>query len=155
MNTSPKATDPIRKHRREVWLRIIAPVALPALGLIILAVVLMVAFATDALVGQQIMAISGILAIPFVLLPMVLLCVVPYLLAAVIAAGAGRLYANGQKPLRFTRRLTARIAAQTTQYAPKVARPFISLNSRITRWEYTIRGWQQAALPSGKETADE
>jgi len=132
---------PTRKHRREFWLRIVAPVAIPALALLILAVVLLISVAAGGLVAKQITVVMSILASAFILLPLVLLCVVPYALLAVAAAGTGLAYSKAQVPLRFVRRITERIAIKTQELAPRMAQPLIGVNARLARLEYAARGW--------------
>ncbi len=149
MRASHTTSNPVRRHRRDIWLRIIAPVAVPALLLVALCVILVAAVASDALVSKQISVVMGIVATAFIALPLVILCVVPYALLALAAVGAGRLYRGVTGPLRTVRGMTQQAAYHADRVAPKVARPFIGLNTRITRWEYTIRGWQ------GKEASDE
>jgi len=149
MSASHTTTNPVRRHRRDIWLRIVAPVAIPALLLVALCVILVVAAASDAIEGTQIGVVMGIVATAFIALPLALLCIVPYAVLAVAAVGAGRLYRVTTGPLQAVRRLTGKAAVQTDRFAPKIARPFVGLNTRITRWEYTIRGWQ------GKDASDE
>jgi hypothetical protein len=143
MGASSKTVNPVRKHKRDVWLKIIAPVALPFAGLVALCVILAIAVATDALVGKQVSIVMSILATCFLALPAVIFCAVPYFLLAVIAALAGRGYAHAQTPLRFVRRTTEKIATKTDEYAPRVAQPLLALNVRLTRWEKTLRSWLQ------------
>jgi hypothetical protein len=147
MGASSKTASPVRKHRRDVWLKIIAPIVVPLAGLIALCVVLAVAVARDALVDKQITIVMSILATCFLALPAVLLCVVPYALFAALAALAGRGYAQVQTPLRFTRRTTEKIAVKTDEYAPRVARPFLALNVRLTRWERMLSSWLSLDTP--------
>jgi hypothetical protein len=123
MGASSKIGNPVRKHKRDVWLKIVFPV--------------------DALVSKQISIVMSILATCFLALPAVFLCAVPYALLAVIAALAGRGYAQARTPLRFARRTTEKIAIKTDQYAPRVAQPLLALNVRLTRWEKTLRCWLQ------------
>lgn len=155
MRVSPNTIDPIQKHRREVWLKIVTPVALGFLGLIVLSVVLVIAVATDAMVSKQITVMMSILATVFVILPLAIVCLLPYLLLALGAYGAGQLYAHVRTPVRFTRRLTEQVAVKTQRLAPRIARPFMGLNVRTTRWEHRLRGWNRPALPAGKEQTHE
>ena len=141
MGASSKTVNPVRKHKRDVWLKIVAPVVLPLAGLIALCVVLAVAVARDALVDKQITIVMSILATCFLALPAVLLCAVPYALFAALAVLAGKGYAQAQTPLRFARRTTEKIAVKTDEYAPRVARPFLALNVRLTRWEQMLSSW--------------
>jgi hypothetical protein len=147
--------NPVQKHRREVLLRIVAPVVLPFAGLILLCVVLAVAVATGALAGKQITIVMGLVATVFIVLPMTILCLVPYFLLVVSAHLSGRAYARARTPLRSARRLTEQIALTTEQQAPKLARPLMGLNIRLTSWEHTLRGWQQSAMPIEKEANHE
>jgi uncharacterized membrane protein YciS (DUF1049 family) len=135
--------DPIRKHRRDVWLRIVAPIAIPALGLVVLVVILIVAVAAGGMVSKQITVAMSILASAFVLLPMVLICIVPYVLFAAMAAGAGMAHSKAQVPLRFVRRVTEQIAEKTQSIAPRTVKPLIAMNARIARLESMARGWQE------------
>ena len=147
MGASSKTVNPVRKHKRDVWLKIVAPVVLPLAGLIALCVVLAVAVARDALVDKQITIVMSILATCFLALPAVLLCAVPYALFAALAVLAGKGYAQAQTPLRFARRTTEKIAVKTDEYAPRVARPFLALNVRLTRWEQMLSSWLSLDTP--------
>jgi hypothetical protein len=147
MGASSKTVNPVRKHKRDVWLKIVAPIVLPLAGLIALCVVLAVAVARDALVDKQITIVMSILATCFLALPAVLLCAVPYALFAALAVLAGKGYAQAQTPLRFARRTTEKIAVKTDEYAPRVARPFLALNVRLTRWEQMVSSWLSLDTP--------
>jgi hypothetical protein len=147
MGASSKTVNPVRKHKRDVWLKIVAPIVLPLAGLIALCVVLALAVARDALVDKQITIVMSILATCFLALPAVLLCAVPYALFAALAVLAGRGYAQARTPLRFARRTTEKIAVKTDEYAPRVARPFLALNVRLTRWEQMLSSWLSLDTP--------
>jgi hypothetical protein len=153
MSSSSSAVDPVRKHRREVWLKIVAPVALPFVGLVVLCVLLVIGVAADALVHKQITVVMGVVATAFIAFPLSILCLIPYLVLALGAAGSGRLHAKARQPLRAVRGFSSRVAQTTDRLAPRIARPFIGLNTRLTRWEQVVQSWQQPpALP---EQADE
>jgi len=143
MGTSLRSVNPVRKHRRDVWLKIILPVALPVIGLIALVIVLLVAAANGSLASKQVGIVMSILATCFLALPAMLLCLLPYALLAVIAALAGKGYAHAQVPVRFLRRITGQVAAKTHQVAPRVAGPITTLNVQLTRWEETLSNWLQ------------
>jgi hypothetical protein len=143
-------TKPARKHRREVWLHIVAPVALPLAGIVVLCIGLALAVATDALVGKQVTTVMGVVVTLFVLFPLTLLCLIPYFLLVVTAYGAGWMHSGAMMPLQFVRRMTGQLAEQTARHVPKLGRPLIGLNARMTRWEHTLR-----SLASGKEAVDE
>ncbi len=149
MSSTASENAPIRAHRRAVWIKIIAPVAVPFLVLIALCVTLAVGTAAGQIEARQITIIMGILATAFIALPLVILCVVPYIMLALLASLSGLGYAHAKKPIRFLRHASERVAETTARTAPRVVRPLVSMNVRITRWEETIRGWQ--ALPDGKK----
>jgi hypothetical protein len=123
--------------------KIVLPVALPALLLVAFGIVLIVLAATGDLVRAQISIIMGVLATPFIALPLVIFCVIPYALFGALAALTGRLYANARGPIYRVRDITFRMAQKTDQLAPKVAQPTIALNTRVTRWEHMLRGFQE------------
>jgi hypothetical protein len=118
-------------------------------------VILAIGVATDALVGKQINTVMSLLATVFIVCPMTLLCLIPYGLFALSAYGTGWLYANAQTPLRYTRRVTERIAGATNQHVPRLARPLIAVNVWLTRWEKTLLSGDQPPLSSEEDTADE
>ncbi len=143
-STASGRTNPVRKHQRDVLLRIVVPVALPCMALVVLCVVLAVAAATGSLESRQITVVMGLLATLFVLIPMTILCLVPYFLLAMLAVLAGQGYAHAQTPLRLMRNLTGQIALKTDQLAPKLARPLLALNVQVTRREQMLREWLQS-----------
>ena len=118
MSTTTGQTDPVKKHRRDVRWKIVAPIVVVGLLVIAMGIVFIVEVATDALVFEQVSVVAGILAIPFILLPLMLLCVVPYLLTAVLAIGAGKVYARTRPAIRSTRRRWQRVPLP-----PKCRRP--------------------------------
>jgi len=156
MSVSGRATaNPVRKHRREVWLRIIAPVLVTFLALVGLCVALGIAVGADALSRRQITVLMSVVATAFIALPMALLCLVPYFLLASLASLAGKGYANAQKPIRSARHMTERIATAIDQRAPTLAQPLIALNTRVTQWEHTLNHWLPSALPGEEEISDD
>ncbi len=156
MQTSPSRVNPVRAHRRDVWLKIIFPVALPMLLVIALCVVLAVGVATGKLERDQITIVMNVVATAFIALPMMLLCLIPYVTLALLAWLSGKGYAHARTPLRVARRLTGQIAVKTDQFAPRITAPLVRLNVWVTRMEHIVRGWQQTApLPKTKETNDD
>jgi ABC-type dipeptide/oligopeptide/nickel transport system permease component len=156
MSVSPKTANPVQKHKREVLLWILLPVLLPAVVLVILCVVLGIGSAAGTIQNDQITVIMSIVATLFIAIPMTLLCLIPCLLLVVTAYFSGRAYAHARTPLRAARRLSGQIAQTTSKQAPRFARPLIGLNARLTRWEHTLRSWQQTeALPAQEEKNDE
>lgn len=153
MSTSSNTVNPVRKHNRDIWLKIVAPILLPLVALIGLCVALIVAVATDALERQQVSIIMGIVSTLCLTLPLSLLCMVGVLATVALAYAGGLGYRHVRSPLRALRRLTERIKTITQTNAPKIAAPTTTLNTRITRIEHTLRGW--LFLPEEKETNDE
>ncbi len=147
--------DPVRAHRRAVRRAIIAPVLLPALGVIAFGAALIVGVASGALASKQITVLMGVLATAFIALPMAVLCLVPYFLLAALAHLGGWSYRRTGVPVRWARRFSARIATTTEQLAPHVAQPLISFNTSLARWESTLRHWQHTLPVAEKEEADE
>jgi len=152
MSHRADASDPVSRHRRAVRWRIVAPVALSGLALVLLCAALIVAVAAGELSDTQITTVMGIVATAFIALPLAILCLVPYALMAALAVLAGKTYARARTPLRSVRRQTERLATTTNRVAPKLARPLVALNVRVTRWETMIRGQSHQALPVDKET---
>ncbi len=140
MGTRLSAKNPIRKHKREVRWRIIAPVVLGAAGLVALCVALAVAVAVGNLESKQISVVMGIVATLFISLPLVVLCLVPYALLAALAQLTGQGYAHARGPLRRVRSLSEQVAVTTDKHVPRLARPLIGLNVRLARWEHVVRG---------------
>ena len=150
------SADPIRAHRRALWLKIILPVVLPSLLVLIVVIALGVGVAIGDLESSQVTTVMGIVATAFIALPMMLLCLIPFALFAVLAWLGGKGYAHAQLPLRFARRLTGQIAIKTDQIAPKLTKPLVGLNIGVTRLEHMIRGWQQTQpLPTTKDRNDD
>lgn len=137
------AAESVQNHRSDVRWKIVLPVALPALLLIAFGVLLVVLAVTGDLERTQIGIIMGVLATPFIALPLVILCVIPYALFGALAALMGRVHAGARRPLYRAHDLTQRMAQKTDELAPKVAQPTIALNTRVTRWEHMLRGLQQ------------
>jgi hypothetical protein len=152
MNRRASLSDPVALHRRAVRRRIIAPVAGAALGLLVLCVALIVAVGTGTLEDTQVTTVMGIVATAFIALPLAILCLVPYVLLATLAALSSRTYGLARGPLRSARQQTERLAAATARIAPRMAAPFVALNVKVTRWEYMVRGQPPQALPVDKET---
>lgn len=143
MGTSSRVANPVRKHKRDVWLKIIAPVALPFVGLVVLSTILALSVGNGTLASKQITTVMSLMAVCFLALPAVLLCVVPYLALAAVAALAGKGYAHAQTPLRQARRTTEKVAVKTNEIVPRLAEPVLALNVRLTRWENTVSSWLQ------------
>lgn len=134
------AIDPITKHRRDVWLRIVLPVGLAA-GLLVLTLVVLFTLAVAGILSQeQISTIASIMLSVCVLLPLTLIMM---LLAAIfigMAWAVAKLPGAVTGPLRQLRFRVTGIAASVPGVSTRLVRPLIALDSRLTRWEYFVRG---------------
>lgn len=155
MSTTTADPAPVRRHKRDVRWKIVAPVVISAIIVLAIGVVLIVAVAADSLVFKQVTVVSLCLGIPFILVPLALLCVVPYLLVAVLAIGVGKAYGVTRPVIRSARHFTERVTARTHRTMPRLARPLIALNQRLSRWEHTLMGWQRSSLGAGKDQSHE
>jgi hypothetical protein len=155
MSTASPQVNSVKKHQREVFWKIIVPVVLPAVALVGLCVALGIGFGVGTVEDGQISVVMSILATFFIALPLAILCLIPYVLLVVVVYFSGRAYARARTPLRAAHRLSGQVAVKTSEYAPKFAQPLIALNTRVTRWEHTLRSWQQPALPAEKESSHE
>ena len=137
---------PIRKHRRDLWLRIFLPVLLPFVLLLALLVALTVAVATNSMEFVQVRTMMGLLATIFIACPMALLCMISTLLLVGLSIGSGLAYRHVRTPLRGVRAFSERVARQTDELAPKVAAPFTRLPLWIEKWEHVFK-----RLPAGED----
>jgi len=154
MSAVPPSNIPVRKHTRDVRWRIVAPVAGLGFVLVALCVALAIGVATGNLERSHVTVVMGLLATAFISLPLVILCLVPYLLLAALAQLAGQGHAQARGPLRRVRHLTEQVAVATDKHAPRLARPLIGLNVRLTRWEHAVRG-VLPPLPAEKDATHE
>lgn len=148
MNTSRSTINPVRKHRREIRNRIVLPVVLAFVALVGVCVIFIIAVAAGSMEATQITIIMSVVATIFIAIPLVILCAIPYVILALTAWGVGRIYAGARGPLGSVRSLTGQVATKTNEMAPRLARPTMALNIRLTRWEHTLRGW---LLPAPEE----
>lgn len=155
MSQAARKANPVAEHKRAVRLKIVGPVVLALLALVGVCGALVLAVIGGALESKQITIVMGIVATAFLALPMAILCLVPYVMLAALAALSGRGYAGARGPLRSARRTTERLAQTTAGVAPRLARPLIAVNVRLTRWEHTLRGQPSPALPVERKTSHE
>jgi ABC-type dipeptide/oligopeptide/nickel transport system permease subunit len=155
MSQSARKANPVARHRRAVRLKIVGPIALAAIGLVGVCLGLILAVMGGAFESQQITIIMSVVATLFLALPMAILCLVPYILLAVLASLMERGYARARGPLRSVRGATARLAQTTAVVAPRLARPLMALNVRLARWESMLRGQASSALPVERKASHE
>lgn len=147
MSTPSDAASPVRRHRRDVWLQIVAPIAAAAVVLLAVCVALIVGVATGSLEAKQITVVMGIVFTVFIAIPLSILCLVPYFVLVVGVHLTAKGHARTATPLRLARRLTANLATQTHRHAPRLAQPLAGMSVRLARWEHTLRAWLGAAMP--------
>ncbi len=148
---SSNTVNPVRKHHRDVWLKIVAPILLPVVGLLALCVALIVAAATNAIEPVQITIIMSVVSTLCLAIPISLLCLVGCAAMIAVAYAGGWGYAHIKKPVRAARRLTETITDHTNRVAPKIARPTMVINTRLTRLEYSLRSWIAPSEESGRK----
>ena len=141
--------NPVQKHKRDVWLKIVAPILVPVIGLVALCVGLVIAAATDAIEPVQITIIMSVVSTLCLAIPISLLCLVGCAAMIAIAYAGGWGYTHIKTPVRAIRRLTHTITERTHRLAPKIARPTVALNTRFTRLEHSIRNWIAPSQESG------
>lgn len=144
-------TDPVAKHRREVWLYIVLPVV--GVGAVIL--LGLIGLFTLAVAGvwtaQQIETVASVLMIICVLTPLVLLMLVFNMVAVAIAVGAGKAPAFMRPLLENARLLTVRMMTVTESLMNSSSSPFIAITARWTRWEDFVRGVFRSSAPTATE----
>jgi hypothetical protein len=121
------------RHRRAVTRRIIAPVVVATL--VVVAVMAIIAFAMSS---RQISVVASFMSL-LILVPMVLVCLVPYILIVLAFAGTRRLYFTLPGKLSSARSAAHRVNVIAHRLSMGVARPIISINQRVA-WLEQVAG---------------
>ncbi len=121
------------RHRRAVTLRIIAPVAVAALVIVVVAAIMAIAFST-----RQISIVASFMSL-LILVPMTLVCLIPYILLVVMFAGTRRVYFMLPGKLSTARSAAHRVNVFAHTLSMGVARPIISINQRVA-WLEQVTG---------------
>jgi hypothetical protein len=130
------------RHRRAVTTRIIAPVAIAAVAIIIVAAVIALALST-----RQISVVASFMSL-LILVPMVLVCLVPYVLIVAAFAGTRKVYFMLPGKLSAARSAAHRVNLIAHRLSMGVARPIITVNQRIAWLEQvTGRKSRKALVP--------
>lgn len=149
----PRSIDPVRRHRRDVWLKIILPVALSA-GLIMLALVLIfVGTVSGTFEPEQVTVMASIFLSLCIVLPLLILAAVGSITAIAMAWGAGKLPRIITPPLRGIRESVDDFAAWLPTLAERLTDPLIALMAQLTRLEQII-GRLVGFYRTEEETAD-
>ena len=143
MSTTTADPAPVRRHKRDVRWKIVAPVVISAISVLAIGVVLILAVATGSLVFKQVTVVSCAWASCY------FAAAGPAVLCHTFCSRAGDWRRKGVwSPVRSSgpRHFTERVTARTHRTMPRLARPLIALNQRLSRWEHTPMGWQRSSL---------
>jgi len=113
------------QHRRDVQRRIVLPVVIGAIVAIIFLLALAILFS-----GRQIGIIASFSAV-ILIVPMVLLCMIPYALLIVGVAGMGRVHQITEKALIRGQRMSRSIHVGAVRVSKASTRPFIAAQKRL------------------------
>ncbi len=149
-----KLAEPTQKHRRDVWLQIV----LPIIGVGLILTLLIVGLFTLAVAGtfsaQQIETMASIMMIICVLLPMVLVMLGLHVLMVIIAVGTGKVPALLGPILESVRIRVEKVAKAVSSVSTRLAQPFISLDTRWTRWEQAVSSFFSPPEPKTQPKDD-
>jgi hypothetical protein len=112
-------------HRRQVTLRVILPVALAGIVLVSIPLVIVIR------APQSIGTVASFLAAFFLLLPMVVLCIVPYALLLVLIAGMAIVNRRASAFLDVVLGYSYQINALVRRGSKIVASPVIAANKQV------------------------
>ncbi len=132
--SSGEHSQALRRHRQNVRLEIILPVALPFAIMIIMSIALFLFATVGDIEAQQITVIMSIMLTLCALLPLAIVMLVLNAVVLLAMFGAGTLEQHIQKPLEAARRYTARGAQTTQEAALRISEPIIAARSRAARW---------------------
>ncbi len=122
-----------RQHQRDVRRRILLPIVIGAVVSIIFLLALAVLFS-----GRQIGIIASFTAV-IVIVPIVILCLIPYALIIVGVAGMGRVYKVTEKVLIRGQKVSRTVHLGTVRVSKTATRPFISAQKRLAWLERISR----------------
>jgi hypothetical protein len=121
------------RHKRAVLTRIIAPVAAAAVLLVVVAAIIALAMST-----RQISVVASFMSL-LILVPMVLVCLIPYVLIVAMFAGTRKLYFKLPGVLSTARSAAHRVNLTAHRLSMGVARPIIAINQRAA-WLEQVAG---------------
>ena len=114
-----------RQHQRDVRRRIVLPVVIGGVVSLLFLLLLALVFS-----GRQIGIVASFSAV-IIIVPMVLLCLIPYALLIVGVAGMGRVYKITEKVLTRGQRVSRDVHVGTVRVSKTVSRPFIATQKRL------------------------
>lgn len=136
-----RITEPTQKHRRDVWLQMVLPIVGVGLVLTLLIVGLFTLAVAGTLSAQQIETMASVMMIVCILLPMALVMMLLNALMVIIAVGTGKIPAAMRPMLESVRIQVEKIARTVSTVTTRFAQPFITLDTRWTRWEELVNSF--------------
>ncbi len=131
------------RHRRAVTTRIVAPVVVAALLIVVASTILVI-----TLTGGQLNTVASFMSL-LILIPMTLVCLLPYLALVAMFAGTRKLYFWLPGKLSSARSTAHRVNTLAHRLSMGVARPIIGINQRIAWLEHvTGRKPRRPLLPT-------
>lgn len=134
--------SPEQRHRRGTYLGIV----LPMVGVLLL-MALMIGLTIALLNPVQFSIVADLLAILFILVPYVIMCLIPTIILMAGALGLWAMHGNIARPLRRGRVALVDIMAKGTGYIPQAGKPFIAIQTRLTYWEHLLSGRRARVSP--------
>jgi hypothetical protein len=122
-----------RQHQRDVRRWIVLPMVIGGVITVIFLLALAILFS-----GRQIGIIASFSAV-IVMIPMLLVCLIPYALIIVAVAGMGRAYKITEKLLFRGQRLSRDVHMGTVRVSKTASRPFIATQKRLAWLDRFIR----------------
>ncbi|MBN2469999.1 MAG: hypothetical protein JXN59_04670 [Anaerolineae bacterium] len=133
-------------HRREVWRAIVLPMALAVLFMLAL-----IGVAIALLSPVQFSIVADMMAILFILVPYMILCLIPTLLLVAGAVGLWAVHSRVARPVRRGRRVAVSSLAKATPYITQAGKPLVAIQSRLAFVEQLLSG-RRARVSSEEET---
>ncbi len=134
------AVDPITKHRRDVWLRIVLPVGLAAALLVLTLVILFTLAVAGIISPEQVNTISSIMLVVCVLFPLVLVMTVVALMFVAITYFWAKLPGWTTQKIRGLRYTITGVAEKVPPATERLVKPLVALDARLTRWGHFVQG---------------
>ncbi len=129
-----------QNHRRAVLRRIILPVAVTAVAMIAVLVILVLGF------SPTMMNVTAAFMSLLILIPMAILCLVPYVLLVAAFAGTRKLYFLLPRYLDSARHFMHRANGVAQRASMGVARPLITVSERLAWIERLVNRKPSRAL---------
>lgn len=142
-----RLTDPMHKHRRDVWLQMVLPLVGVGLVLVLLVVGLFTLAVAGTYTAEQIETMAGVMMIVCILLPLAIIMLLLNAAVLALAVGTGKVPAMLLPILEMIRKQTEGVMQQVSKYTTRFAQPIITIDSRWTRWEQAVRSFFEPPKP--------